>query len=542
MSFDALREPATRGSERLADAPVPAGPAGIDHELMEWLREFRATHGRPLRVLHVGNIANNAYLNAKFLRSVGIDAHVMTYGSNHVMAMPEWEEIELLHGHGDDFRPRFSKQDVADYQRPDWFIGAPLIACVWKVRALCDQNLTWTHRTAITLIERATALSISIFGPVAGYVLHWAFTGVRPALYKMLMLLHAKGARERPSITKLLRAIQRLVLSQEARRDLARHVESFDLAFPQRPDRLSCDDVFPFYTISKYFRQIFRYYDVVQCYATDPIHALVSGQRPYVAFEHGTLRAYTTGDDPRQRLTALSYRMADHTFITNGDCLAYAERLGIAPYSSVIHPVDVEQHRQDFGGDIRRLRDSFDADVVLYCPLRHDWQIKGTDVHLRALPLIKSRVAGRVKLVLIRWGAQVGDSEKLIASLGCSDDVIWRPSMCRVTMIKHMRAADVVLDQMALPHFGATAPQAMAAGTPVISSYVPESTRWIIPEPAPILAAFSPEEVAQAVTQALEPAWRTEFQRRARRWVDTYHHPNNAIRDHLKVYRTVLNT
>jgi glycosyltransferase involved in cell wall biosynthesis len=266
----------------------------------------------------------------------------------------------------------------------------------------------------------------------------------------------------------------------------------------------------------------------------------MAGKRPYLGFEHGTLRAYTMADDPRQRLTALSYRLADHAFITNGDCLAYAERIGIEHYSPMIHPVDVDQHRRDFGGEIERLRASLDADVVLYCPLRHDWKVKGTDVHLRALPLIKARVRGRVKLILIRWGAQIADSEALIQSLGCSDNVLWRPSMCRIAMIKHMRAADVVLDQMALPHFGATAPQAMAAGTPVISSYVPESTRWIIPEPAPILPAFSPEEVAQAVVQALDPAWRADYERRARRWIDTYHHPNIAIREHLKVYRSVL--
>ena len=35
-----------------------------------WLERFAMEKGRPLRVLHVGNVANNAYLNAKFLRRV----------------------------------------------------------------------------------------------------------------------------------------------------------------------------------------------------------------------------------------------------------------------------------------------------------------------------------------------------------------------------------------------------------------------------------------------------------------------------------------
>ena len=107
-------------------------------------------------------------------------------------------------------------------------------------------------------------------------------------------------------------------------------------------------------------------------------------------------------------------------------------------------------------------------------------------------------------------------------------------------MIKHIRAADVVLDQMALPHFGATAPQSIAAGTPVISSYEPESTRWIIPEPAPILPAFSPEDIAAAVIKALDPIWLLDYKKRARDWTDKYHHPNNVIRSHLSVYQRVL--
>lgn len=314
----------------------------------------------------------------------------------------------------------------------------------------------------------------------------------------------------------------------------------YNETFPDRSGRLTSQDIAPFYSAARYFRDIFRRYDIVQCYATDPIYGMLADKRPLVAFEHGTLRVFTTGDLPLHRLTALAYRWADHTFVTNGDCLAYAERLGIKNYSPIIHPIDVDQHRRDYGDAIINLRKDIGGDVVLFCPLRHDWKVKGTDIHLRALPLIRSRLKRRVTLVLIGWGQQISDSEALLESLDCATEVVWRPSMCRITMIKHIRAADVVLDQMALPHFGATAPQSIAAGTPVISSYDPESTRWIIPEPAPILSAFSSEDVAAAVIKALDPQWRFDYTRRARDWIDKYHHPNNVIRSHLSVYRRIL--
>ncbi|MBI3180432.1 MAG: hypothetical protein HYZ27_12270, partial [Deltaproteobacteria bacterium] len=48
-----------------------------------------------MKVLHVGNIANNAYNNAKFLRRAGIDASVLVYDYTHVMGQPEWEDAEF---------------------------------------------------------------------------------------------------------------------------------------------------------------------------------------------------------------------------------------------------------------------------------------------------------------------------------------------------------------------------------------------------------------------------------------------------------------
>jgi len=517
---------------------------------LTWLQAFVAQRGRPLRVLHVGNIANNAYLNAKFMRSVGVEAHVLCYDYQHVMAMPEWEDVELHHGHGNDYRPTISWRDLRGYRRPSWFVSGPLPACTAQIATLRGEGPSWWRRALLFLLKQLINTTERLFGARAGYGIQLLIQQPRVFVYRFWRYLRSRFGNENIVLNFLAATRRRLkfvsndgldnvgdaVLQQR----LLPMIEQFNRAFPSRHDRLKSADVFPYTATVNYFTDIFQYYDIVQCYATDPIHALLSDKRPYVAFEHGTLRDFTTDDDPLHRLTSLAYREADHTFITNGDCLAYAERLGIENYSPIIHPIDVEQHRQDFGDAIGALRREIDGDIILFCPVRHDWKIKGTDVHLRALPLIKARVPGQVKLVLIHWGMQLAESEALLESLGCSGDVVWKPSMCRITMIKHVRAADVVLDQMALPHFGATAPQAIAAGTPVISSYVPESTRWIIPEPAPILPAFSPEEVAEAVVQALDPGWRADYKRSARQWTDRYHHPNNVIRDHLKIYQRVL--
>src|SRR5437870_3319428 len=66
-------------------------------DLQDWVRSFELRNGRKLRVLHVGNIANNAYLNAKFLRRAGVEADVLAYNYYHVMGTPEWEELSIVH-------------------------------------------------------------------------------------------------------------------------------------------------------------------------------------------------------------------------------------------------------------------------------------------------------------------------------------------------------------------------------------------------------------------------------------------------------------
>lgn len=494
-----------------------AGDDGVSEEARAWLDEFRRRHGRGLRVLHVGNIANNAFLNAKFLRRVGVEADVLCYEYYHALAAPEWEEADFEGDHGDDFGPRWHALDLHGYRRPAWFVQGPPRACRLYLEARHGSDEAGAERRWRSLARYQRLRS-------------------HPRLYELARLAWVLLRR---TLHRLRRAVEPAEGSTDDDATAERLVRLFDRRFPDRADRLVPGDLKPWMESRGFWQSVFRHYDLVQCYSTDPVHALVAGV-PYVAFEHGTLRTFTLGDHPLHRLTSLAYREAEHAFITNGDCLEYARAIGLERFSPMIHPVDVEQHERESDAETAALRSRYGADALLLCTLRHDWEVKGTDVHLRALPLIRERFAGKVVLVLTEWGEQVRDSRRLIEDLGCADAVHWRAPLPRVPLIRHFHAADVVLDQMALPHFGATAPQAMASGTPVVMSYRPESTEWIVPEPAPILPAFSPEEVADAVVRALEPGFREDYRRRARAWVHRYHHPRRIVRDHLSVYRRIL--
>ncbi len=511
-------------------------------ELLDWLEQFKAENGRPLRVLHVGNIASNGYLNARFLRSVGVEADIVSRDYYHVMAFPEWEDLEINHAYGDDFDPVFSAKDLKGYERPEWFFSGPLAICAAKIAfryANTDEGASIYKREALArlmkrmkwgqLAEAVREKARRLFGRRTGNAVLLAMLDPREFSNKLAQVLPLPFLRKQP-----------IDMTQKNKEIAKEMVSEFDRLFPDRKDRLSVEDALFYLSNREHFATMFAPYDIVQCYATEPLNALLAGKHPYVAFEHGTLRSFTLGDDPLHRLTALGYRKAAHSFITNGDCLTYAEKIGLESYSPIVHPIDVEQHRLEMDDEIAALRQKIGADVVLFCPVRHDFDVKGTDIHLKALPLLKKRLDVKVRLVLVKWGMQVEDSVRILEENGCSGDVIWETSMSRVKMIKFIRAADVVLDQMALPHFGSTAPQSMAAGTPVISSFKPESITWMFPQAPPILPAFSPEEVVEAVITALDSEWRAVYKDQAKEWMDKYHHPNQVVENHLRVYRKIL--
>jgi glycosyltransferase involved in cell wall biosynthesis len=522
----------------------------------DWLQVFERRNGRKLRVLHIGNIANNAYLAAKFLRNAGVEADVLSYDYYHVMGTPEWEELSITHGYGDDFNPRFSSEDLATYERPRWFVSGPFDLCVGYLLETRSQHSTqidllWSQLEGLRQGKVSNAfgrfrrnwraflfmLPYRIARRVAK-IIHrrltaWGMQETSQSFYRLALKLSGKmiGFLVVASVKGKERENTRF---QEL-------VREFRDLFPNRPDQLTKADLAAYLHKIEPLEKLFKQYDIVQAYATDPILPLVCGKKPFVAFEHGTLRDFIRADDPLHRLTALAYRKADHVFVTNGDCQQHAEWLGCENATPMLHPIDVDQHRRRDETAIAALRKRYGADVLLFSPIRHDWSVKGVDVHIRALPKIRERIPGRVVLVLAPWGLQIEDSRRLIRGLDCQDSVAWleRP-LSRPELVKHMQAADVVLDQMTLPHFGATAPQSLAAGTPVVMSYKPESTAWIVSEPAPILPAFTPDDVANAVALALDPAWRADFKERARSWVDVHHHHNRVVYDHLTVYRQIL--
>jgi glycosyltransferase involved in cell wall biosynthesis len=434
---------------------------------------------RPLRVLHVGNIANNAYVNAKLLRRAGVEADALC-DEWRIFCQPEWEDAEL--GGDFDADARLRPGAAAGWTKPDW--------------ALRPQGLD----------------------PQSGRA-QWA-NGHLHVLSDLPRLV-----RRRKELSRAYAPLRPILGSDLGLLDLAR-VSLWKQALEQQVGSLSA---------------LFARYDVVELNGAYPAFIPLGLPRvPYVAFEHGTMRELPFEDTARGRLLALGYRQAAKVIITNPDVVAQARRLGVENYVFVPHPLDEEKYRPG-PSQLRAELEAEGVDFVLLCPSRHDWHIKGSDRMLRAFAELVRADSPKALLILNEWGADVERSRALVNELGISRNVRWLRPLPKLRLMDAYRAADVVLDQFLVGTFGAVAPEAMACGIPVVMAFESEIHRWCFPELPPVVDARTPEQIYAALRRLAEDqAELARLGRQGRDWIERNHGWRLVVDRHLAIYEEVL--
>src|ERR1700722_5649433 len=494
----------------------------LNPELKTWLKKFHEFHGRPLRVLHIGNIASNAYINAKLQRKIGVDSYLIAETDTYVMNSPEWEDSDFEGNWEDDCNPNWAKIDLKGYKRPEWFISGRLEACLVNITArMCTPpyvpsqveflikglyitllfifsfvfNITFKFfknllyiatlftynivfivvKFIVNIFHCITRTFISLFNLIKGFFVSIIYVCIVIASV-LIITLKLPVNKEKiynkyikivnfskillkkflPTTSFLKNALvsfrsylSNFKLMQNSHTSSSPLTEEFSRLFPDRKDKLTEKDTLPFIFSSHIWKKIFSHFDLVQCYGPHPIWGLLSQNTKYVALEHGTLRDFTLKDNPMHRLIALAYRNAKHTFITNGDCLEYAKKINLENYSAMIHPLDLEPFEKVNQEDVDYIRNQYKADLLLFCPIRHDWEIKGTHIVLQSLPHIIAKTDKSVMLILCEWGQEVNRSKKLINELKIQKYVKWVRPLPKIKLAKYLKAADVILDQMA---------------------------------------------------------------------------------------------
>jgi len=274
----------------------------------QWLDRFRERNGRAPTVLHIGNIANAAYLNARMLNEAGIDCDVLCYEYYHIMGCPEWESAVFdVRGVNPD-RPLWSEIDLHGFERPRWFAQGALGTCIDYLVARRTG-----HETADKLwrqLQREQA---------------------DPRL---------EGTWDNGPATS-----NDYAGDIEAR--ISELVTAFRIDFPLRRDRLSTDALRGTLAFSGlYFGQLRRLcslYDVVIGYSTDGILPLSVGKRPYLAYEHGTIRALPFEDNTDGRLWPGQFLNVVLTLDTQTATLIPSEAVQVGQQGSFVYAVKADQ-------------------------------------------------------------------------------------------------------------------------------------------------------------------------------------------------------
>lgn len=435
-----------------------------------------------MKVAHVGNIANIAYLNTKFLRRLGIEADLYYYDFDICLAQPEWEDANI-EGEVDFMDQGWRKKVIIrDYQQPDW-----------------------AH--AISMGTRQWGIKIPFANP--------------------------QGGRFPAFLAKWQRRMNRLFPAWQQYRVVRNRLchLNIDITLKQSV----------FYFDIYRFHEIVKSYDLIQAYGLEPINCLVE-QKPYIAYEFGTMRDIPFENSMRGRLLAVAYQQANQVIITNPDVLPMAKRLGLKNYVFIPHPVDEEkfcpgesqirqQLEQEFGNDL----------VVLFAPARHDWAVKGTDKMIWAVGhLIKELKDTRIVLILTTWGQEIEKSKALIATEDIAHRVVWLPLLPKRKMVEYYRAADIVLDQFNIGTFGLATAEAMACGKPVVTHFDPKTHEWCFVEMPPVLRAYTKEDIFERLRELVkDPQEKQRIGQHSRDWIVRYHNWRRVAQEHIKVYRAI---
>ncbi|WP_456727252.1 glycosyltransferase family 4 protein [Bradyrhizobium sp. USDA 3364] len=493
-------------------------PPGFD-----WLQHFQESHGRALRVLHLGNIANNAFNNARIQRQHGIDAYVIARENYHVMASPEWEEATFDGDLGDPFFPDWTKVDLGGYQRPGWFASGPLNLCCSMIAAEVDGQAELADGFRHSLDRARQSVC-------------------RETVSARAIRLGQKTRRRIRVLLAMARDIfMRHVLARDADPGQMRLVAVWRQGgAPASPP--SAWDFASYRSRLAPLMSLLDRFDVVQAYATDGAWPLLA-QRPYLGYEHGTLRAIPFQDDSLGRLTATVFLGADHVFVTNIDCVPAARRLGVPPdrITPLPHAFD-DAKLVEFGARNSSIKPPNDT-VVVFHPTRHDWRdsdpslVKGNDRLIRAFAAVAQQ-APALRLAMIAWGRDLDASRELIRSLNLDSKVQWLAPMRKPELWRTYLRSHAVLDQFVLPSFGGITFEALALGRRVITNVDSGMAKEFFSEAPPILSASTESEIADALRKIVaDQDDRHGLGAAGAAWIRQYHSAARIVELQLTAYR-----
>lgn len=497
-----------------------------------------------MKVLHIGNIANNGYLNSRIMRRAGIESDNWSIDYYHFMGYPEWEEGRLSKPLDVDIKPDWTSFGYVGPTRPQWFLIGSHSLVFSKSRKqnrdAARKLLPETHRTKLSVnIERARELiddlvdsTNSLFKSSAlgkaAYLTRYAIINGHDESINAIVHM-PRSSLKKLLVTIILRAsayinrwIKHSTSACTEREESA--LSPFDLRVRELCSLshqlesgselvLRPSDLEQFRHIFPELERAIAPYDIVVGYAYDGILALLA-KKKYIAFEHGTIRNLPFENTVAGRVCRVVYKLANKVFITNCDNNVAAAKLRLHNYQFIPHPIneDISELDRAEASSIRaewnkRFGDAF----IIFSPPRHHWSDqrhtdwdKGNDRLITAIAEAKKNSSIKIVLVTVELGRDVEKSKSLIKQLDLEPNVIWITPVPHHQLVSYMLASDVVADQFNVPSFGGIPPKALMVGKPVLTSFEPQMHGWCFRSLPPFQATdSSSESIASALLKLL---------------------------------------
>jgi glycosyltransferase involved in cell wall biosynthesis len=411
----------------------------------------------------------------------------------------------------------------------------------WLIKVLGAQQ-SGTNK----LRNIAKFLSVEVL-PRVGLLL---FGGFRLLLSTIVSLYVFCGGLVLKSVRKITRQLVRYHQAAPPQSEdvvFARTADLFRDCMPDREDQLELDDIISNLYILPRWIELFEYYDVVIGYSTDPIWPFLA-QKKYFALEHGTLREIPFEANRQGRLTALSYRYAEHAFVTNFDCISNAKILCGDRFSFINHPYDEDHGLAISGVDVLRkdLCRELDADFLVFFPTRQDWvkdtgyADKANDVFIRAF--CRLREAGyRIGMVCCDWGRNVAQTKSLLKDHQAARYVRWEEPMGIIRFERMSRACNLVADQFKLGAFGGVTFKALAVGVPVCTFLDGELLHGLYPELPPVINCRDERSIfSELETLMNQPEQLDALSKASRAWIKEHHSGRDVVVAQLRQFKATL--
>jgi glycosyltransferase involved in cell wall biosynthesis len=223
------------------------------------------------------------------------------------------------------------------------------------------------------------------------------------------------------------------------------------------------------------YRDYFAYMPTLT--AINQYDALLSIQAPYLAYLSGAPYCATqmggevwyecSRNDIYGMLQRASYANSKVFLFSNPWSLSFARRY---KFSNLIYvPMLISEDKYSPGHQEYReewMRKT-GGDFFVLMTSRVDYKFKGTDIALDGFAKFSNQNPG-ARLVLIGWGDDFDRNYIELKKRGLENKVLILPMTGKLRLIKYLRSADCVIDQLTIGYYGASALEALACGKPLI--------------------------------------------------------------------------